>query len=96
MNTFKLEIFAYPIDSIDWRERKSFFFEAEKMDMEKHDNYFMVKVKSSDLPREHYLREDGAYGCRKAEESISRYATIEGDTYIFPWVQTVSFKGVWG
>jgi hypothetical protein len=98
MATFKLEVYAYPINNNDWKKRKSLYFDAEKFEMEKHedDGYFTVKVTAPKLPYEHYQRENGAYGCRKAEQSITDYAHIEGNTYTFPIVQCVEFKGVWG
>lgn len=95
MNTFKLEVYAYPIGSDDWRKRQSFYFDAEKFEMEKHDRYFTVKVTASDFPLEHYKREDGAHGCRRAEQSIHLYAKVDGNNYTFPCVQCVNFKGVW-
>lgn len=98
MNTFKLEVYSYPIGSDDWGKRHSFYFDAEKFEMEKHsnDNYFTVRVTAPKLPYEHYKREDGAYGCRRAEQSIYLYAKVDGNTYTFPCVQCVDFKGVWG
>lgn len=61
METFKLEVYAYPINNNDWEKRHSFYFDAEKF-----------------------------------EQSIIDYAHIEGNTYTFPTVQCIEFKGVWG
>lgn len=79
METFKLEVYAYPINNNDWEKRHSFYFDAEKFEMEKHsdDGYFTVKVTAPKLPYEHYKRNNGAYGCRRAEQSIIDYAHIE-------------------
>lgn len=101
METFKLEVYAYPINNngaYGCRRQHSFYFDAEKFEMEKHsdDGYFTVKVTAPKLPYEHYKRNNGAYGCRRAEQSIIDYAHIEGNTYTFPTVQCIEFKGVWG
>ena len=50
METFKLEVYAYPINNNDWEKRHSFYFDAEKFEMEKHsdDGYFTVKVTAAD------------------------------------------------
>ena len=97
METLKLKVSAYLINNNDQKSTNSFYFDAEKFEMEKHndDGYFTVKVIASKLPRECYQRTDNSYGCRKAEQSILDYARIEGNTYIFPLVQCIEFKGVW-
>ena len=96
METFDVEVYAYPIGNIDLNFRKSFYFKASNLKMEKRGKYFIVKITASEFPLEHYKTEEGSYGCRKAENSISDYAALDGDCYIFPIVQNIYFKGVWG
>ena len=95
METFNIEVYAYPIGSIDWNFRKSFYFKASNLKMEKRGKYFIVKITASEFPLEHYKTEKGAYGCRRAEDSISDYAKLDGNVYIFSIVQSINFKGVW-
>ena len=69
METFKLKVHAYLINNTDWKSTNSFYFDAEKFEMEKHnDGHFTVKVTAPKLPRECYQRTDNSYGCRKAEQ----------------------------
>ena len=96
METFNIEVYAYPIGSTDWNLRKAFYFKASNLEIEKRDKYFIAKVSAHERPLEHYKKDNGAYGCRKAETSISKYANIDGNVYIFPIVQSIDFKGVWG
>ena len=46
--------------------------------MEKHsdDGYFTVKVTAPKLPYEHYKRNDGAYGCRRASALLILLMTV--------------------
>lgn len=94
METFNIEVYAYPIDNIDWNLRKAFYFKASNLEIEKRGKYFIAKVIAHDLPLEHYKKDNRAYGYRKAETSISKYANIDGNVYIFPIVQSIDFKGV--
>ena len=96
MNTFKVNVYAYPIGSDDWKLRHDFYFNAENLEMEKIDSkYFRVKIKSTELPLEHYKIEECRFGCRKAE-CVKDYAHIEGGYYVFEKVSSIKFKGVWG
>lgn len=95
METFNIEIYAYPIGSTDWKLRKAFYFKASNLEIWKRDKYFIAKVIAHELPLEHYKKDNGIYGCRKAETSISKYANIDEDVYIFPIVQSIDFKDVW-
>lgn len=38
METFDVEVYAYPIGSIDWNLRKSFYFKASNLEMKKEVN----------------------------------------------------------
>ena len=80
METFDIEVYAYPIGSTDWNLRKAFYFKASNLEIDKRDKYFIAKVIAHDLPLEHY----------------KKYANIDGNIYIFPIVQSIDFKGVWG
>lgn len=95
MSIFKVSVFTYPIGSDDWKLRHSFYFNAEKLEMEKDGEYYTVRITASELPLEHYQKNERSIGCRKAEQSVFDYASVEGNTYTFPKVQSVDFKGVW-
>lgn len=56
METFKLEVYAYPINN--------------------NDGYFTVKVTAPKLPYEHYKRNNGAYGCRRASALLILLMTV--------------------